>query len=289
MSDTPLLDTFYTAETKGPKLVIGLVHGGTLDAWFGISLSSLLSALGKPQSEPMMKALKEAVSEVIHVRSGPALQLGRGILTNTFMEKTDADALLMIDSDMSFEPGLIAQHWDLFNQKLPNGSPIDVLGGLAFIASAPRVGAPGSIQPNIWAKHPQFPDKVTVAWSYPQNSLIEVGNTGAACVMIRRKVFEAIPMHHFHHIKMLNYELLADKFASCTDPTEIEEILRVEAMNADEYGEDMSFCMRARYHGFPLYMHTALKYGHSKNILLTEEDYIASQKPVVDAQAEGES
>jgi hypothetical protein len=278
-----LVESLYKAATPKPGgLVIGIVHGQDIDGWFFVSLTNLLTALNAGK-------IDLPIEEVICVRSGPALQVGRGRLVNVFREQTDAEALLMLDDDMYFQPSHILSMWDLFNRGEDDGTPIDILGGLAFISSSPFLNQPGSIQPNTWSAHPYIPDQCNVAMSYPQNQLIRVGSTGAACVMIRRKVLDDIGVHHFHHLKILNYGMLSHKFASCTDPGEIEAILRKEVMDADEYGEDMSFFQRARSHGYQIHMHTGLQFGHSKNVILTEDDYLASQMPVVDAQAESET
>lgn len=277
---TPLLDSLYESPAPVPHgLSIGLVHGGQWDSWFGVSITNLLNSL-------IHKLIDVPINEVICVRSGPALSLGRGVLTNKFMESTISEGLLLLDSDMWFTPGDIANMWYVFSQGTADGQQIDMLGGLAFISSAMTFGVPGTIQPNLWTRHPTIPDQRLVGWDYPPNTLCQVAATGAACLLVRRNVFADIGVHHWHHMKMFNYVLLAEKFASCTDPGEIEAILRKESMEADECGEDLSFFLRAAHYGYKCYVHTGIKFGHSKAILLTEDDYLKSIAPPVSAAVE---
>lgn len=256
---TPLLDSFKVpdAPKAGLKLVIGIVHGTEVDGWFFHSMIHLLATLmdSAPKDRPI------PISEVLCVRSGPALQLGRGVLVNTFMEKTDGDVLLMLDSDMRFTPQTIFQMWKLHESLTQhNGENAKILGGLAFIASAPRLDAFGLIQPNIWAPAPDGSRRYAAIFDYPQDTLIQVGATGAACLMVHREVFEKIAANQGTNGRWFYHEHLED---------------------GDELGEDLSFCRRATDAGYPIFMHTALKFGHAKPLIVDEVDYLAlkSQLP----------
>jgi hypothetical protein len=67
-------------------------------------------------------------------------------LVGTFLEKSDSDALIMLDSDMVFTPAHIYQMVELFAQCRQQYPDVGVLGGLAFISSDPRNQNP---KPNI--------------------------------------------------------------------------------------------------------------------------------------------
>lgn len=238
------------------KFVIGCLHSGNVDGHFFHSLTHLLTtqlptADGKPSDNPL------PIDDIIMVRSGPALQLGRGVLCNAFIESTDADAILLLDTDMSFTPQMIHQMWDLFC-RLPDieGPHAKILGGLAFIASAPHLREPGTIVPNLWAPAPDGTRRYVQVTDVPaEKKLYKVGATGAACLMIHREVFEKIAEAQGQNGRWWYHYMLED---------------------GDELGEDISFCRRATDAGFGIYIHTGLVFGHTKPIVLDEEDYRAS-------------
>ncbi len=63
------------------------------------------------------------------------------------------------------------------------------------------------------------------------DGLLPVESVGTGCLMLRRRVLEAIPFPWFEH-------------------------------PVPGIGEDTSFCVKARRHGFPVYMDTELCAGH---------------------------
>lgn len=227
------------------KLAVGIVHGETVDSWFHTSLTNLLTQRLTNLTDELLP-----LWDVIHVRSGPALQVGRGLLVDTFLDQSDADVLLMLDSDMSFTPQTIYQMWDAFNT-LPhnNGANAKILGGLAFIA------APGFLQPNIWVAHPGEPDDLLATFTYPDDQLLQVTATGAACLMVHREVFEKIAAEQGRRGIWFAHHVLPD---------------------GSELGEDLSFCRRANTAGYPIFLHTALKFGHTKSMVITEHDYLGA-------------
>ena len=250
------------------KFVIGSIHSGTVDGHYFHSLVHLLTTqLLGPEGEPVESPLP--IDDVIMVRSGPALQLGRGVLCNAFMEDTTADVLLMLDTDMTFTPAMIHQMWDCF-QRLPesNGPNAKILGGLAFIASAPKINRPDLIVPNIWLDAPDRTNRYIQANSYPEDQLVKVGATGAACLMIHREVFEKIAADMGTNGRWFYHEHLED---------------------GDELGEDISFCRRAAKAGYPVYVHTGLVFGHTKPVVLDDDDYRRARSTFDHRHGEGAS
>jgi hypothetical protein len=234
------------------KFSIGTLHPGIIDGHFFHSIVHLLvKNTPAPDGTPSPNQLP--IDDVFVVRTGPVLQMGRGILTSTFLE-SDADALLMLDSDMSFTPEQIHQMWDLF-QRLPDDGKI--LGGLAFISSAPKVG-PGTVIPNIWAHAPDRTERFVQVREYPENTLVKVGATGAAALMVHREVFEKIAADMGTSGRWFYHHVMED---------------------GDQMAEDISFCLRARRSGYAVYVHTGLIFGHTKPIVLDETDYRASRQP----------
>lgn len=84
--------------------------------------------------------------------------------------------------------------------------------------------------------------------TWPNNALIEVDATGFGCCLIRREVFEAFP--------------------------EGNPFLKVFCEStADHFGEDWSFCIRAKRLGFQTYVDTGIPIGHVGHYIYTIQDY----------------
>lgn len=245
------------------KVTVGAVHGENVDGWFFHSMVGLHSLLRKSNHLD--------VDDEVIVRSGPLLSAGRGHLAASFLEQTKGEALVMLDSDMVFESQTIVEMVQTFEKlRAEYGENVGMLGGLAFISNNPRLHSP---MPNIWMADPQIPERLIHQSTFPRNALLEIGATGGACIIIHRQVFEAIGRHWFHHIPALQWPLLARDVAKMDDPLEIENLLRSTVWDADQLGEDMSFCIRARAHGFRIFLHTGLIFDHAKSTLLGLEEY----------------
>lgn len=243
------------------KVSLGIVHGAEIDGWHYHSIIGLLT-----KKNPTGHVLDDHVC----VRSGPLLSAGRGTLVGQFLTQTDSDALFMLDSDMKFTPELIYTHIDFFDQCRQTYPDLGILGGLTEISSDPL----GQVRkPNVWVagKHPgQFYQVSEV----PENALMEVGGTGAACLLISREVLEKFAgekINPFHHVPLVNWPMLARNVINMTDMEQAAEEIRYAVWGADQCGEDMSFCMRVRHAGYRIFVHTGLHYGHSKSILLGEQ------------------
>lgn len=184
-------------------------------------------------------------------RSGP-LQLvdGRNKLVKATLE-SDCEWLFMLDADMGFEADTLSR---LLAVADPKERP--VVGGLCF--SYRELGADGMggmftyPTPTIlmWQEHADGISRFTGTGfgenGYPVNTMIKVGATGAACVLIHRSVLERIGKDWFNQIP-------------CPDGT-LE-------------GEDISFCHRCMDLDIPIWIHTGIRTTHMKSIWLSEMDY----------------
>ena len=266
------------------KVVIGTVHGEEVSGWFFHSIVNLATYIRRHTKHD---AAFLNCDDWALVRSGPALALGRGKLVGTFLEQTDGDALIMLDSDMAFQPDTIVAMVNAFEAiRKEHGSEAALLGGLAFISNDPRHTKP---VPNIWADNPEIPGYIYGVHDYQPNTLYEVAATGGACVIVHRDALEAVtkdgdrPVNPFHHVPIIDWIMLARALEGMDGTTEQKAaMLRDIVLGADQLGEDLSFCQRLRNAGYRLFLHTGLRFDHAKSTLVGEQEFF---RAVQDARA----
>jgi len=177
----------------------------------------------------------------------------------------DADWLFWLDTDMGFSPDALEL---LVAAADPELRPI--VGGLCFAQREDESDGMGGwrVQPT-----PTIYDWITLAdqsgyavrWDYPRDTVTQCHATGSACVLIHRRVLEA----------------MRDEFHTWYD--------RVPNPSTKQlFSEDLSFCVRAGALGFPVFVDTRVKTSHYKHQWVAEEDYVRQRvvQAVVD-QPEG--
>jgi hypothetical protein len=180
---------------------------------------------------------------------------GRNQLAKALLDDPALQWLFMVDTDMGFDPDTLAK-------MLAVADPVDrpVVGALCF--SQREVGADGMNgmdtfpTPTIfnWMEHEDGISRMTGANHYPVNTMIRVGATGTACVLIHRSVFERIAErdgpHWFDQIKLSDGML---------------------------EGEDVSFCHRCMDLKINLWVHTGIRTTHYKHSWIGEMDFWQSR------------
>lgn len=208
-----------------PGVVIGYVHPGTVRAEF---MASVLATVMAPRSR---------VASVTEVRSGPNISRARNLLVSGFLREETAGWLWMLDTDMVFAP-----------------DALDRLLAAADERERPVVGA------LCFAEHPEVPGGEPFATMYeraehgfahyklwPENSVMRVAATGAACLLVHRSVFGAV----------------SDLMPGAAAPW-FQETVEGDAL----IGEDMTFCLRAGAAGVPVHVHTGVQAGHMKTAMI---------------------
>ncbi len=217
---------------RNPQEAIGYPHRRELSSFFHTSLIGLL------QHE------WNRVSTVIAVLSGPKVDAARNTIFRRWLENTDAEHMLMLDTDMVIPPHAL-------DRLIKHDK--DIVGGLAFTGAADLQ----SITPTIRVVNQDDPDNpLDVLWEYPSNSLIQVVATGGACMLIKREVAEVMweargkdhPLPWFAH----------------------------GMHNGVEIGEDVAFCLTAGKIGYEVWVDTGLLFPHEKSRFLGEEEYALS-------------
>jgi GT2 family glycosyltransferase len=206
--------------------VIGYVHGGTVRAEF---LASLL-AITRRGVTP--------VDDVIAVGSGPNISRGRNMVVTGFLEDHDAPWLFMCDTDMRLP-------WDTIDRLIAAADPQDrpVVGGLCFTENPGGEPLPTMYElvetdgQLVFARHESWPD----------DGLVRVTATGAACLLLHRDALEHV-----------------GKSSGCPAAPWFRESVVGESL----IGEDLTFCLRLGAAGIPVHVATGVKAGHMKTTML---------------------
>jgi len=214
-------------EAQPETVVIGYLSSGVTTLAFTRSLTDLTSYM-------LMGAVEDPqfpqLLGVLPKQSGPMIASGRNNLVRHFMS-TGADWLFMLDDDMSFGP-------DALDLLLRGAHPEDrpIVGGLCF------GGGRDGWFPTLFQMDLETGNLIRLEdWG---DGLLPVDATGGACLLIHRSVF----------LK------LAEKFEP---PWEWFQVLK---LGDKPTGEDITFCLRARAEGFPIYVNTLVEFGHMKMV-----------------------
>lgn len=159
--------------------------------------------------------------------SEPYVDQARNVVVDKFMS-SDCEWFLNVDTDIIL-PEFVIQR--LLARRQP------LIGALIYVAADP-------IFPQVYNKIADFgfsgAGQYIVNESWEPGDLVKADATGAGCMLIHRDVFGKIPgnppFRWFQH----EYE------------------------GTQMFGEDFTFCRRARTQGFQLYIDTAVKAGHIK-------------------------
>lgn len=191
----------------------------------------------------------DLIVDVIDVYSGPRIVAARNEIVRLFVEhEQKPDWLLMVDTDMVFSPDAIYQLLAVADEK-----ERPIVGGLAFVA-----GRGGNIYPTMYRIENRVSEggtgtDVGIIETWPDNSLVRVDATGAACILMHRSVLEKMR------------EVVGEP-----QPWYAET---VDKASGSEYGEDFTFCVRATRLGYPIYVHTGVEFGHRKSHIYRADDH----------------
>ena len=160
-----------------------------------------------------------------------------------FLADQHADWLFWIDTDMGFPA-------DTVDRLLAAADPAErpMVGGLCFTQTEKVDDGMGGWRchatPNVfdWANLDGGEMGFAVRWDYPPNTLVRVGGTGAACVLVHRSVFERLE------------EAYGRAWYDRVPNTTTGQLL----------GEDLSFCLRAGTRNIPIYVHTGVRTSPSE-------------------------
>jgi GT2 family glycosyltransferase len=240
---------------KHQKVMLGYLHPGHEQHCFAASLRELMFYDAAHGQHIVSHAYGVAPKE-----TGAAhINAGRNTLASMLLNQQEAGWLLMIDADMGFAP-------DTVERLLDAADAIDrpIVGGLAFAQKSDGIGAMYARRyrmcPTIYRMYETETEVGFVpVFDYPRDQLVEVDATGAACILIHRSVLEKITRE------------------SPGRPFDQVSIAKGSTGRTD-FGEDLSFCIRARAAGASIHVDTSVKTTHDKGaVFLDEETYDLQQ------------
>jgi len=222
------------------QIALGFIHPGEVSSTFTETVIDLYAS-NLPILYPPI-----AIQGGIHVDRSRNEVVGR------FLETTEADWLLFIDADMGISANGIASMW-----RCSDADEKPVVGALTFKLQPESFSAASkalhySTLPVIYqwgtdtnGKVGYIPEK-----SYTKDAVYEVDGTGAACLLIHRRAFEAVGEDPFHPLTEGDWPLMS---------------------------EDLSFCRRLNHAGIPIHVNTAAKTSHAKTFYVDELFHIHHQ------------
>ena len=186
------------------------------------------------------------VVNIFNEWSSANVSASRNSIVRKFLA-TDAEWLWFIDADMAWDPDALDA---LHAVADPESAPI--VGGLCFGASH------DVLWPTVykWADVDGSLTTVRVA-DYPRDSVVQVAATGAAFLMIHRSALEKVRDRGFNR----------------TFPW-----FQETELDGKPVGEDLTFCIRAGLCELPVFVNTAVKVGHHKSTLLTEDVFLTQHR-----------
>lgn len=186
------------------------------------------------------------------------LERGRNEATAMFLDRhPNADLLMFVDSDMGWDFDGVERLAEIVDRDHP------IVGGLCFGVKPISVGPQQAMEqeefPTLYRWNDGPPGGFDPAYEYPPDELVEVSGTGAAFVMIHRRALESLRETH------------GDNWWSTI------------TRDGVTFGEDLSFCLRAKDAGLPIHVHTGVRTSHKKDRWYTEASYRDGRRPASSA------
>jgi hypothetical protein len=234
-----------------PGVCLAWIDGGTVSGWFMWSAMNMLTLDGR-----LSQHITGEKGDQIHIQSSPRIHEARNQVVDEFARlEQQPEWLLMLDSDMTFEPDLLERM-----MRVADPVRVPILGGLCF--GGGRVNDPFPtlyklLEEEEGERSYYSLDKVH---DYPRDALVSVGATGAACLLIHRQVFA---------VMKTAYGSLPDGSPN-PSPWFAEGIT---GLKGEGWGEDTVFCLRAQSLRIPVHVHTGIKLGHVKENIIDEAYY----------------
>jgi GT2 family glycosyltransferase len=222
------------------KVSIGFCDPGTVNGDFAARLYQL-AAMRNEKLGPMVR-----------IKGSGLLSKMRNRIVKMFLENTESDWLLMIDSDEQ----LTVQTFDLLVDTA-HDKERPIVSGLVFAAMDAQKNLYPKPMPTIFQ---DVPEGFIPLDNYDRNAIFQVEAAGTGCLLIHRSVLE--------------------KMREVADPHQGVDWCWFwdGPVNGVWTGEDLLFSRRVRQLGFPIYVNTAAILPHQKQYWLDERHHLAWQE-----------
>lgn len=155
------------------------------------------------------------------------------------------DYLLWLDDDIVLPENFLST---LLSRNLPIVSGLYVMRRPPYLPVAYYSATEGSLEGKFWNLD-----------AYPPDSLVEVDAVGHGCTLIRREVYDNIPLPYYAW-RPLNWQ-----------PGDTERA------DQNTLGEDMYFFSKCRQAGYRVTLDTSVKCGHVGSFVYTENLFLGNQ------------
>lgn len=244
------------ARLSSGRVAIGYPYGGAVTGAFHESLMRLEEhELTKPsRGEAQLLGHRLPIS-------GLYIADNRTTITRNFLERTEDEWLLQLDSDIEFPKTLLETLLGLV------GARKILAASVPLGATHPSCAFMRAEQPGHWTKIPS---------EGLSGQPLRVDGVASAILLVHREVFQAIARRHgqcwWHHIYVAR---------DGAEPVEGQDNSGAEFISQ---GEDLAFCLRAMREGYEswcvkisgLRHHKTLPQSHDFEVPLNEERYILS-------------
>jgi hypothetical protein len=226
------------------RMVIAFIHPGDVAGAFMDSVCNTLLTEAH--------GLMGAGGGFINLQSGPRIAEARSQVVESFLTEPvykPAEWMLMVDSDMVFTSADVRRIVEC-----ADAGERPIVGGLCYAGYSPE-----SMYPTLYAL---VPDEGGWALEknhdFPENAMVKVGGTGAAFLLVHRSALQRMydAFHLLPNGQVNSYPWFVEGHVDS---------------KGRQLGEDIAFCMRANSLDIPVFVHTGIKIGHRKNIILTEQ------------------
>ena len=217
------------------RVCIGMVNNGTIDSLLAMDLIHIA------------KEKDGHFDHMVQVGNIGLTTRSRNVVVKTFLETTNANWLLMIDSDERLS-------LDTWHKLIDSAHDKDrpIVSGLVFAAFFDNEDALRPV-PTIYTMDSE--KGLQPIDGYPENQLIQVDAVGTGCILIHRSV-------------------LLDMQKQATSNQGKNWAWFVEgAIDGTYFGEDLLFSKRLKSMGYKIYAHTGAILPHHKQFWLDERHH----------------
>ena len=218
------------------RICIGMVNNGTIDSLLAMDLIHIA------------KEKDGHFDHMVQVGNVGLTTRSRNVVVKTFLETTNANWLLMIDSDERLS-------LDTWHKLIDSAHDKDrpIVSGLVFAAFFDGEDALRPV-PTIYLMDSER--GLQPIDGYPENQLIEVDAVGTGCILIHRSV-------------LLEMQKQATPNQGKNWAWFVEG-----AIDGTYFGEDLLFSKRLKSMGYKIFAHTGAILPHHKQFWLDERHHI---------------